>query len=75
MNTQVTGSLVIYMAYLLRYTPKFPTTAGELSKMAAAKHFRRLAEYLASQPADRLYQSAEEVMAELKQAGADDTQS
>ena len=65
MSAPVTKNMVIYMAYLLRYS-HYPSTVADLQKMAEAKHFPRLAEYLEALPADTVYQNAHEALDAFK---------
>ena len=49
------------MAYLLRYS-HYPSTVADLRKMAEAKHFPRLVEYLDELPAETIYRNAHEAL-------------
>lgn len=71
MGTLVTDSMTIYMAYLVRYVPSYPVTAEQLCKMATAKHFLRLAQYLSELPPDHIYHSAGEIITQFKPPKSD----
>ncbi len=59
------NSVMVYASYLLRYVST-PITAGELQKMAARKHFMRIANYFGELPADKVFKKREDILSVLK---------